>query len=143
MEGNQRLPRLRKEQELLYGDEVYQIVGAAIEVHNQLGCGFYEAVYQEALEIELTQRSVPYKPQCELRIPYKGIILKKGYIADFLVEDKIIVEIKAINVLTDIDQAQVINYLKATGLKLAVLINFGAMRLDWHRIILSKNTNSH
>ncbi len=118
---------------LIYKDEVYAIVGAAMEVHRTLGCGFLEAVYQEALEIELTNRGVPYLAQKELPLIYKGRLLKKAYIADFVAYDKVIVELKASSALTTIDEAQVINYLKATGLKVGLLINFGKDSLEWKR----------
>ncbi len=121
---------------LLLKDEVYAIVGAAMEVHRNLGCGFLEGVYQEALEIELTGRGIPYLPQKELPILYKGMQLKKVYVADFVVYDKIIVELKASNGLTSVDEAQILNYLKATGMKVGVLINFGKDSLEWKRKVL-------
>ncbi len=124
---------------LVYKDEVYAIVGAAMEVHRILGCGFLEAVYQEALELELAGRGIPYQPQKELPIQYKGTVLKKVYVADFVVYDKVIVEIKAINGLTTIDEAQIINYLKATGMRIGVLINFGKESLEWKRKIYGPN----
>ncbi len=118
---------------LLLKDEVYAIVGAAREVHRTLGCGFLESVYQEALEIELTNRGISYVAQKELPLIYKGRLLKKAYVADFVAYDKVIVELKASNGLTTVDEAQVINYLKATGLKVGVLINFGKDSLEWKR----------
>ena len=122
--------------ELLYRDEVYAIVGAAMEVYNQLGPSFLEAVYQEALEIELTERGIPFVAQKELRILYKGQPLKKTYISDLTCCEKIIVELKAIDRLTGKDIAQLLNYLKATGLRLGLLINFGnAEKLEWERRI--------
>ncbi len=124
---------------LLFKDEVYAIVGAAMEVHRNLGCGFLEAVYQEALEIELTGRGIPHLAQKELPILYKGTILKKVYIADLVVYDKIIVELKASNGLTTIDEAQIINYLKATGMRVGVIINFGKETLEWKRKIFGPN----
>ncbi len=122
--------------DLLFKDEAYAIVGAAIEVYNQLGPGFLEAVYQEALEIELTERGIPFVPQKELRILYKGQPLKKTYISDLTCCEKIIVELKAIDRLTGKDTAQLLNYLKATGLRLGLLINFGnSEKLEWERRI--------
>jgi GxxExxY protein len=123
------------EQNLLYKDEVFRIVGAALEVHNQLGCGFLEGVYQEALEVELSARSIPFTPQQELEVLYKGRPLRKRFIADFVAYQKIVVEIKAINSLTSADKAQVINYLKATHCEVGVLINFGAPKLEWYRFV--------
>ncbi len=123
--------------ELLYKDEVYAIVGAAMEVHRTLGCGFLEAVYQEALEMELAERNIPYLASQELTICYKGRLLKKIYLADLVAYGKIIVEIKALDGLTSREEAQVINYLKATGMKVGVLINFGAESLGWKRKVLT------
>ena len=100
--------------ELIYKDEVYKIVGAAMEVYNQLGSGFLEAVYQEALEIEFNNRDIPYQSQAEISINYKGYKLKKFYIADFLVFDKIVVEIKAVNRLVSENESQLLNQLKGS-----------------------------
>lgn len=122
--------------ELLLKDEVYGIVGAAIDVYNELGPGFLEPVYQEALEWELTQRKIPYEAQKELSISYKRHALRKTYIADLIVQGKIIVEIKAVGQLTPIEEAQLLNYLKVTGLEVGVLINFHAPhRLEWKRMV--------
>jgi GxxExxY protein len=120
--------------DLLFKDEAYAIVGAAMEVYNQLGPGFLEAVYQEALEIELTERGIPFVAQKELRIIYKERPLKKTYVSDLVCYDHIIVELKALDRLTGKDIAQLLNYLKATGLRLGLLINFGnAEKLEWER----------
>ena len=113
-----------------------------MDVHRTLGCGFLEAVYQEALEIELAARNIPFQASKEIVICYKGRQLKKVYAADFLVFDRIIVEIKASKELTSIDEAQVLNYLKATGLELGLLINFGEESLKWKRKILSHQPDS-
>jgi GxxExxY protein len=122
--------------ELLLGDEVYAIIGAAIEVHRELGCGYLEAVYQEGLELELCCRNVPFQPQCELKIHYKGQPLKKHYCADFVCYGTIIVEIKAAEKLTTKDEAQLLNYLKTTGLQVGLLINFGSTgKLEWKRFV--------
>ena len=110
---------------LVYQNESYAIRGAAIKVYNTLGCGFLEAVYQEALEIEFVKRGIPYEREKELRIVYDGVVLNKTYIADFVCYDKIIVELKAVKELDDSYRSQVFNYLKATGFKLGLLINFG------------------
>jgi len=121
------------ERELLLKDEVYQIVGAAMEVSNELGCGFLEAVYQEALGIELDERRIPHMAQKRIEISYKGRVLNKEYIADFLCHDQIVVEIKAIKAITGIEEAQILNYLKATNLPLGLIVNFGAPKLEWKR----------
>jgi GxxExxY protein len=129
---------LLKQQELLYKDEAYEIIGAAMAVHRELGPGFLEAVYQEALEIEFQLRDIPYDREKQLNIDYKGHTLSKHYNADFVCYDKIIVETKAQYELTNIDEAQVFNYLKATGHKLALLINFGEKSLKYKRIVTTK-----
>jgi GxxExxY protein len=125
--------------DLLYKDEVYAIVGAAMDVYNDLGPGFLENVYQEAMEIELEIRKIPATAVQELHIKYKGRELRKFYIADLICYDKIIVEIKAIDKLALRDEGQLINYLKATGLKVGVLINFGHYpSLEWKRLVFTK-----
>jgi GxxExxY protein len=116
----------------------YAIIGAAMEVHRQLGCGFLEAVYQEALELELAARGVPFRRQVALEVSYKGQHLKCTYCADFICFDAIIVEIKALAKLTATEEAQIINYLKATGLEIGLLINFGDYSLGYRRFIRSK-----
>lgn len=125
--------------DLLHKDEVYAIVGAAMDVYNDLGPGFLENVYQEAMEIELRSRKIPATAVQELHIRYKGKELKKLYIADLICYDKIIVEIKATDKLALRDEGQLINYLKATGLKVGVLINFGHFpSLEWKRLVFTK-----
>lgn len=117
---------------LIYKDEVYAIVGAAMEVHTVLGTGFLEPVYQEAMEIECASRNIPFIPQQILQVNYKQHILKKEYIADMVCFEKIIVEFKALDSLSGRESSQVINYLKATGYKVGVLINFGSdTKLEW------------
>jgi GxxExxY protein len=121
---------------LLYKNEVYTIVGAAMEVYNVLGPGFLEAVYQESLEHELVARGIPFAAQKELSICYKHVRLNKSYFADFLVFDRVIVEIKALDSLTTREEAQLLNYLKATGLQVGLLLNFGSSgKLQWRRMI--------
>jgi GxxExxY protein len=123
--------------ELLYKDESYAIIGACFEVYKEKGNGFVEPVYQECLELELLAQKIPFSAQSALRLTYKGIELKQRYIPDFICYDKIIVEIKAVKQLTDEHRAQVLNYLKATGLRLGLLANFGHYpKLDYERIIL-------
>lgn len=123
--------------ELLYREEAFQIIGAAIEVHRELGCGFLEAVYQEALELELTSKFVPFVAQKSIKISYKGTPLVKEYVADLICFDNIIVELKALQRLSGNEEAQLINYLKATGMKLGLLVNFGTSgKLEWKRLVL-------
>ena len=122
--------------EYLYENESYQIIGACFEVYKEKGHGFLEPVYQECLAIELEGRSVPFVEQPWLKLKYKGRELKQGYQPDFLCYEKIILEIKAVKKMTDEHRAQVINYLKATGLKLGLLVNFGHYpQLEYERFI--------
>jgi GxxExxY protein len=122
--------------ELLLKDEVFAIVGAAMEVHRQLGSGFLEAVYQEAMEIELTARRIPFVAQPSLQISYKGQPLKKEYAPDLVCYNQVIVELKALTQLSGTEEAQVLNYLKATGWRVGVLINFGSVgKLEWKRFV--------
>jgi GxxExxY protein len=114
----------------------YAIIGAAMEVHTQLGCGFLEAVYQEAMGIELASRSISFQPEVELPVFYKGQKLNTYYKADFVCLDSIIVEIKALAQIGGIEQAQVIDYLKATGHHTGLLLNFGAASLQYKRCVL-------
>ncbi len=112
-----------------------KIIGASMEVHRALGCGFLEGVYQEALELELGSQGVAFVAQPELGITYKGRALKQKYRPDLVVDNAVVVEIKALARLTPLEEAQVINYLKATGCKVALLINFGAKSLEWRRLV--------
>lgn len=117
----------------------HAVIGAAIEVHNQLGCGFLEAVYQEALAIELAARMVPYRREVELDVCYKGRTLTCAYRADFVCFDAVIVEVKALKEIRGPEQAQLLNYLRATGHSLGLLLNFGSARLEYKRMILSSH----
>ena len=126
--------------ELIFKDEVYAIIGAAMDVYNDLGPGFLEAVYQEAMEIETLARKIPAMPEQKLYIQYKGSTLKKFYEADLICYGKIIVEIKAMDKLTTREESQIINYLKATDFPVGVLINFGAHHdLEWKRMVLTQH----
>lgn len=122
--------------EIIYKTESFKIIGACIEVHKELGSGFLEAVYQEALAVELTKCGIPFERESELNISYKGINLNKKYIADFICYQKILLELKALSVLTSEHESQVLNYLKATGLKLGLLVNFGNKSLQSKRVLL-------
>lgn len=124
--------------ELAFREEVYAVVGAAIEVHRELGAGFLEAVYQEAMERELLLREIAFEAQRELVIHYKGQPLGKAYICDLLCFSNVLVELKAMDRLTGREEAQLINYLKAAGLPVGLLINFGSHgKLEWRRLINS------
>ncbi len=123
--------------ELLLKDEVYAIAGAAMEVYWQLGTGFLEPVYQEALEIELGRRQIPFEAQKRLTILYKGEPLRKEYVADLVCYEQIIVELKTHDRLIPADLAQLLNYMKATGMHVGLLFNFGSSpKLEWKRFVL-------
>jgi|SRR5690348_7699878 len=122
--------------EQLLKDDVYAIVGAAIEVYNELGSGFLEAVYQEVMEIELKARGIPCEPQKELCIYYKGQCIEKKYYADFVCFGSVLVELKVMRQIGSGEEAQLLNYLNATGLRVGIIINFGDPgRLDWNRMV--------
>ena len=122
--------------ELVYGEEVFRIVGAAIEVHRELGAGFFETVYQEALELEMLERMIPFSSQHGFRIRYKKEILRREYVADLVCWERIIVELKALDRLTSREESQVLNYLKASEMRVGVLINFGSYgKLEWKRFV--------
>jgi len=120
--------------EIIYKELSYAIVGAAMEVHRILGPGFLEAVYEAALAHELTLRGIPFERQKELPVYYKGQLVGH-YVADFVVDGQIILELKAVSALTKAHEAQAHNYLAATGLSLAILLNFGAESLQQKRIV--------
>jgi len=124
------------EDDLIYRDECYLIVGCCMEVHKRLGCGFMEAVYQEALELEFIENAPDFEREKRLRIQYKGKLLKKEYSPDFVCFDKIILELKAAGELTEIHQSQLFNYLKAFSLRLGILVNFGTPSIQFKRFIL-------
>ncbi len=121
--------------------QTYAIIGACMAVHNELGPGFLEAVYQEALAIELTRRGIPFVREKPLTIFYDGQRLTTRYDADFFCYDSIIVELKALSDLIPKHHAQVIHYLKSTRSERGLLVNFGALRLEYKRFILSSKTN--
>jgi GxxExxY protein len=122
--------------ELHYKEESYQIIGAAMEVHKELGAGFVEPVYQEVLELEFQRQQIPYVREQSLNIFYKEKKLRKHYFADFVCYNQIIVELKALSELSGDHQAQVLNYLKASQLKLGLLLNFGSRSLQYKRLVL-------
>lgn len=123
--------------EILFKEEVYQIIGAAMDVYYHLGRGFAEPVYQEALQLELTRRRIPFTSQCITHVFYKGQPLESFYKPDFLCFDQVVTEIKAIHSLSGTEYAQIINYLRATHKRVGLLINFGSsVRLEWKRFVL-------
>lgn len=115
---------------MIFEKESFAINGAMFEVHRQLGPGLAEKVYQEALEIELKLRNIPFEREKVFKIEYKNNVLSQHYVADFVCYDKIIVELKAVDVINDIHRAQLINYLKITGLKLGLLQNFNMVNMQ-------------
>ena len=123
--------------ELIFKQEVYQIIGAAMDVYYQLGRGFLEPVYQEALAIELRRRGIPFEAQRELTIYYKGQPLEKRYFPDVICFGQIVVELKVCDRLTGKEESQILNYLKATKNHVGLLINFGSRgTLEWKRYVL-------
>ena len=120
----------------------YAIIGAAIEVHKQLGCGFLEAIYQEALSIEFGKRNVPFRREVRLPVHYKGQLLSTTYCADFICFDSVVTELKALAHMSGTEEAQLINYLKATGYEVGLLLNFGGRSLQHRRFVLSKSASS-
>jgi GxxExxY protein len=123
--------------ELVLKQEVYEIVGAALEVYYRLGRGFLEPVYQEAMEIEFHHRRIPFEAKKELFIRYKEYTLKKTYEPDFVCFNQIIVEIKALDRLSGKEESQLLNYMRANSSRVGVLVNFGSsIRLEWKRYVL-------
>jgi GxxExxY protein len=122
------------ESNLKHADLTHNIIGAAMEVHSQLGQGFLESVYEEALAIEFELRNIEIQRQKPLNILYKGKPAKQ-FICDILVENNVLIELKASKELTSMDKAQLLNYLKATGIKVGLLINFGQSSLKFQRVV--------
>lgn len=129
-----------EKRELYFKDESYKIVGACMNVHNILGEGFLESVYSEALTVELNELSIPFEREKKLAIYYGNKLLNKYFKADFICYDTIVIEIKRTPFLTRLDEAQLINYLKATKLKLGILVTFGSTSLIYKRL-LNPNIN--
>jgi GxxExxY protein len=122
--------------ELLLKDEAYKIIGICMDVHNNLGAGFLEIVYKDALELEFRRAGIQYEREKEYVVNYKGVILPHKFFADFVVFDQIILEIKCKSGFAEEDVAQSINYLKVSGNRLALLVNFGEIRLNHRRVVL-------
>ena len=120
--------------DLIFPQESYEIIGAAMNVHNALGRGFTEKVYQESLVIEFQEKGIPFQREVEIHAVYKGNTLSATFIPDFICYDKIIVELKAVQELDDMHRAQALNYAKVAGMKMALLINFGESRLVAERL---------
>ena len=123
--------------ELLLQDEVYAIMGAAMEVYYKVGTGFLEPIYQEMLSLEMNSRGIPYEAEKELLIEYKGVTLRKTYRADFICYGQILMELKALDRLSNVDVAQILNYMKITNMRVGLLVNFGARpKLEWKRFVM-------
>lgn len=120
---------------IVFKEESYRIIGACMTVHKNLGAGFLESVYSEALEMEFIKEKIPYEKEKKLPIYYNGQQLKKFFVSDFVCFGSIIVELKASNYLADVNFKQALNYLKATKFRLALLVNFGAPSLLYKRIL--------
>ena len=128
-------PNLSYMSNLFYRDESYNIRGALFAVHNELGCGYLERVYQDALEVEFRLRNIPYEREKSIQVVYKGEPLGEPYRADFVCYGKVIVELKAVSEILGVHSAQVIHYLKAPKMKLGFLVNFGEESLNIERIV--------
>ena len=113
----------------------YAIIEAAMEVHRHMGCGFVEGIYQESLEIEFGLQGIPFQREDEVRVFYKQRELESRYVPDFICFGDVIVELKALSVLSGTEELQVLNYLKATGFKTGLLLNFGNPSLEFHRYV--------
>ena len=122
--------------DILYKEESYEIIGLCFEVHNNLGPGFLEIVYKDALEYEFKKAGIPYEREKEYVVNYKGVILPHNFYADFVVMDKIILEVKGVKAIPEEYVARSINYLKVSKLRLALLVNFGELKLKYQRLIL-------
>lgn len=125
---------------MIHEAETYKIIGVAMEVHNYLGCGYTEKVYQEALANELARQKIPFKREFPLHVNYKGDILETSFVPDFICYDKIIVELKAVQELEPYHQAQAYNYAKIANMDVALLINFGKTSLDFERFDIDNKT---
>lgn len=121
---------------VIYKEESYQIIGICMEIHNYLGHGFSEIVYKDALEIEFRKAGIFYEREKEYEVVYKEIIFPHKFYADFVINEKIILEIKGKNQIAETDLAQAINYLKVSDNKLAIIVNFGESKLNYKRIVL-------
>ncbi len=123
-----------KDQDFIYKDLTYKIIGSAMNVHKILGSGFLESVYEAALKVKFSKSNIPFKSQVEFPVIYRNENIKT-FVCDIVVNDKVIIELKAIKQITDIERAQLLNYLKVTKLKVGLIINFGSNSLQHERIV--------
>jgi GxxExxY protein len=121
--------------EIILKDESYQLIGICMEIHREMGIGFKEVLYKDALELELKQNGISYTREQKYNVSYKGVVLPHHYYADFVVFDSIILEIKSTPFIVNGFVAQTINYLKASGLKLGIIVNFGEKSLAYKRVV--------
>ena len=128
-------PIKKKTKNFIYKDLTYKIIGCAMEVHKLLGIGFLESVYEAALRLEFKKSNLPFESQVEFPVIYREEMIKT-FICDLVVDKKVIIELKAIKQITDLERAQLLNYLKVTKLKVGLLINFGTQSLQYERIVL-------
>ncbi|MFZ4061285.1 MAG: GxxExxY protein [Bacteroidia bacterium] len=122
--------------DIIYKEESFTIIGICMEVHNNLGAGFLEIVYKDALEYEFRKANISYEREKKYEVNYKGTILPHTFYADFVVMDKIILEAKAVQTITDEFMAQAINYLKVSDNRLALIVNFGELKMNCKRIVI-------
>nr|MBC7611536.1 GxxExxY protein [Pseudopedobacter sp.] len=121
--------------EILFKRESYEIVGACMKIHSALGPGYKEVIYQDALEVELKNKNIPFEKEKKYEVIYEGVTLKHHFVADFVIDESIIIELKSCKEIINLFIAQTIQYLKASGLKLGIIINFGNSSLEYKRII--------
>lgn len=124
---------------LIYKEEVFKLVGLCMEIHRELGKGHDEVIYKDAFVVELQRAQIPFDRERNYEMAYKGVLLPHFYYADFVVCDKILFEVKAVEKLTDAHVKQVLNYLAASKLQVGLLVNFGGDSLEWKRVVLSRN----
>lgn len=127
---------VEKDADLFFKEECYKIIGACMKVHRELGSGFLEPVYHEALVVEFNKQGIPFESEKVFKIIYSGVELKSTYVADFVCYDKIVLEIKATSSLSDAHVSQLLNYLKASGMQIGLLVNFGEASLKYQRCVL-------
>jgi len=126
---------MNENENIIYKDLSYKIIELALEVHNELGCGFLEKVYENALMILLNRENIPARQQAKADVYFQGKVVGQ-YFADILVDNKLILELKTVDVIVNIHKAQVLNYLRATGLKLGLILNFRKPRFEYQRLVL-------